>query len=572
VVWPAALTIWIFAAVGALGFSPLDEGYVLSQSYRLLAGRVPHVDLISPRPLGSALVHTINFPIPLPLFTTERLMATAEIVAYSMLFARLVFQKPVRDWSFLQVVGAATSALLNIHTFPLMSWYTIDGLLAMALGLNLLSGGLRWGRSWSKYSGLLFLGIAPVMKQSFFLVPLFGLIALVWSSRGSPKRRIARDFLLTGSVLATPAAAYFGFILARGAIMETVTQMTSGRRPLGLRLVTDFANDEARNGLFVALIIILGASILVGILARIKPSEGRDQGWMLLDLPEVALIALAVAAVFAVSINEGMTYGGYWGLSLVWIAAGYLAVQAIVRGRPRPIGIVLVLTAWMAMISWGYAVPNLIAGSLALFVVNELFKQSSLSILGRRTTTAALIPLGLTAGLVVTSVFVAARELNPYLDRPKPELTFRLSEVSQEFGGIRTNEVTGDYLRDIKKCLGEYPARQQAVLPENAAIYPLFRLSNPLPIDWLFPDDTINSTKLIERALTRLDEKGDFLILFQTASNYEIPARHSEVPRADIDTIPFRTPYPYADPILRALKGDRIFCESFVGIYRPASS
>src|SRR5947209_7722457 len=86
---PMVLVAWLFGTTANVGFNPTDDGYVLSQAYRILHGAVPHKDLISPRPLGSAVIHLVDFLVPLPLLEASRLVALAEVVGSSFLFAAL---------------------------------------------------------------------------------------------------------------------------------------------------------------------------------------------------------------------------------------------------------------------------------------------------------------------------------------------------------------------------------------------------------------------------------------------------------------------------------------------------
>ncbi len=59
--WPVALCLAIYASSGSLGFNPSDEGLVLAQARRVVQGGTPHIDIVSPRPLGSALLHAPEF-------------------------------------------------------------------------------------------------------------------------------------------------------------------------------------------------------------------------------------------------------------------------------------------------------------------------------------------------------------------------------------------------------------------------------------------------------------------------------------------------------------------------------
>jgi hypothetical protein len=69
--WIAALAGLFAGRAGRFGFGPTDQGFVLSLSWRVLNGAIPHVDLISARPLGSAYLFVPRLP-PLRAQATHR--------------------------------------------------------------------------------------------------------------------------------------------------------------------------------------------------------------------------------------------------------------------------------------------------------------------------------------------------------------------------------------------------------------------------------------------------------------------------------------------------------------------
>src|SRR6266446_5125765 len=174
VVWPPALVASVYLAVGRLGFYPTDEGLNQEYTYRILLGEVPHRDFISPRPLGSALLHLVDFAIPGPLFEVSRVIALCEYAAYAVLFAWLIYEAVPWRWGVVAVIGAAGSVLVNLNSFPLMSWYTVDGLLLVAGGFVAVARGAH-RRSWLLVGlGFLLMGAAALTKQSFVPAPAFG--------------------------------------------------------------------------------------------------------------------------------------------------------------------------------------------------------------------------------------------------------------------------------------------------------------------------------------------------------------------------------------------------------------
>jgi len=115
------LTGWAFYSACLLGFCPTDEGYFLAQTWRLLNGEFPHRDFISPRPVGSAAFHALDFLVPLPLLEASRLIGLLEVVLYSTALATLVFRRGPGRWRPVETIAWAASVLINVHSFPLMA-------------------------------------------------------------------------------------------------------------------------------------------------------------------------------------------------------------------------------------------------------------------------------------------------------------------------------------------------------------------------------------------------------------------------------------------------------------------
>ena len=118
IVWPAALTGVVAAFVAAIGFNPTDEGLVLTYGYRILHGQIPHLDFISPRPIGSSVCRLVDFLVPGPLLLSSRLIALTEITATALLFGALVFRRAPARWNLWQIALVAIAFVVDLHTFP----------------------------------------------------------------------------------------------------------------------------------------------------------------------------------------------------------------------------------------------------------------------------------------------------------------------------------------------------------------------------------------------------------------------------------------------------------------------
>src|SRR4051794_12384462 len=170
--WPIALIVFLYERTAWLGFNVLDEGLIASYSQRLLDGEVPHLDFISPRPIGSSILHLPDLLLPMPQYIGGRLIGITTVVAYSVLIAWLIYGRPPSQWGVVRAAGAAASALVNLHTFLETPWYTFDGLLLSAAAILMLERALARNSVRLGAGAFLAAGLAVTTKQSFAPVPI----------------------------------------------------------------------------------------------------------------------------------------------------------------------------------------------------------------------------------------------------------------------------------------------------------------------------------------------------------------------------------------------------------------
>jgi hypothetical protein len=571
--WPVALGVWIFAVAGRIGFSPLDEGFIASQSRRILMGDVPHRDFISPKPVGSALIHLVDLAVPLPLFTTVRLMGLVEFIAYSLVFAALIFGRPPWRWSAPQSIGAAGSVLVNINAWPLMSWPTMDGLLAVAVGFALVRAGVERDlpRYWA--GGLVCLGAAVFIKQSFVLAPLIGLIYVYWTDRRRAEPRRARRRAIGGLALVVlPGFLYVAVIAALGGLDEMVTQFGNAPKIYGRPIVYAFTPHAERTDFLGLMAALAAVTVLTVAIWRLggweRPASPRARGAAAAHL---ALTGLFAALVLWVTLDEGLIGGGKWGLRVMWVLGAVLVLRALLQRRIDREGFVVLAVAYMATLALGLQAPNLVTGTVVLFLFHRVFAGAEVSWEPLRRLRRPVIAVAITAAAVATAVtFVHARERHPYFDRPESGLTASLGGIAPDFDSLRTNPVTAEYLRTIKSCLDRYPASSVAVLPDNPSLYVVFDLHNPFPVDWMWPPEYKGSEQRIRDAASRLSKRGGYLVLFQAVSGFEL-YQAQQLPKATKRSIPYwHVPEAeFGAELLNTLHGKRITCGSFVGAYDP---
>ena len=87
--------VYVFAPIG---FNPTDDGLIVAQSARLLDGASPHLQVISPRPLGSPILHTVDVLLPTPLLYTSRAIAVLEFMVIAGLSVLLLRRTRLSRW------------------------------------------------------------------------------------------------------------------------------------------------------------------------------------------------------------------------------------------------------------------------------------------------------------------------------------------------------------------------------------------------------------------------------------------------------------------------------------------
>ncbi|MDT8915568.1 hypothetical protein [Amycolatopsis sp. PS_44_ISF1] len=554
--WVAALALATEWRVGRFGFQPTDQGFILAQAWRVRHGEVPHAGIISARPLGSAVLHVLDFALPGPLFFASGVLAMVELTLATMAFAVLVTRRPVHTWGVGRTALVAAAALVNLNGFPLMAWHTIDGIALTACGAWALDAGLRSGKALPRLGGLALLGAAVFMKQSF--VPA-ALIGLVWTlSYPDRRRRLIPDVLALGAF----GLGYVAWVTAGGGFGAMVAQLTGGVPAYGERLLGLWLDDPATLALppgrrltwFAAIAVVL---VLVRLGGDRLGAAGRVVSW---------LSALGAVAVVVWTIWDGrFTASTRWADVLWWILGLAVVVRAIGLRRLPWAGLLVLATGFMASLSWGNDTPTLLTGTLALtalLLVAEVVPPAEP--LPRLTATAGLATAALCGWAVVAHHDEAA-----YFDLSHGELTADLGAVSPALQGIRTNPATYAYVAQIHDCLNRYPAEQVAVLPDNPFAYPAFGRRNPFPLEWPLPQEIVGDAPA--RMLTtadRLDHDGDYLVLFETVPN-QVLAHGGPVPAS----VPAATPnvdYQGLENAIRArLAGESVVCGSFVGKWQP---
>lgn len=550
--WPVLLWGTVLVAFAGIGFNPTDEGFVQAAAWRLLNGDTPHADLIWSRPMGSAYLHLPELLLPTPMVLTARAIVLAEVVAYSLLLAVLVLDRQPLRWSAVEAAGVGASVLVNLHAAPLLTWYTIDGLLLVATGAVLLRSGMRRHRVALVAAAFLALGLAATVKQSFWPAPILALAWLVAASPGRRPRRIGEAAVAVVAA-ALPVAGYGTVVGLGGGLDEMARQLTAGPWPLGAELFGALGRPAVLGS-----VIAGGAALAALALLPWSP------------VPRLIVQVLMAAVVIGIVADGRLLNGGTWAIVLWWLVVGLAAAALVATRRVDWTALALIGLGWMVSMSHGggpgVAAPNLVGGSLALFLLHRGVELPLSRPRPRRVTVTAAAMVVL--ALVTLPLSVIARTDAVHRDRPLSELTTDLGSVLPDLSGVRGTHATADYLHQLSSCVANHPATRVAVLPDNAAIYPMLELRNPFPVDWARPLGLpgARSAERLVAAASEVDAAGDYLVLFQTVHAGLLRTYRWLEPG---ETIAFDD-VALGERLYSTFRGEPVECGPFIGFWSPA--
>jgi hypothetical protein len=489
-----------------MGFNTTDEGFVLAYARRLLAGQVPHRDFVAIRPVLSPLLHAPEVALG-GAYTLwlSRLVAWLEHAAIAWLWTRLLVESlgvRLRTWQLSTLAWVSLAA--SVHTFPIMAWHTVDGMLLAAVGIALFWGNARRDRS---LVGYLLLGMAPLCKQNFAaLVP----VALLLAGDG----RRWRCWLAA----ATPGAAYGAMLLATGALHDARTQLAA-QSDLWTHGVARYVGSPHAGW---------WAALALAAMALREPWPGRGRA------RSASIAGTALLVVGVVHVLLGMR-GIYWAFGDDAALAAFGMVLGIVAYRltrdgpttAARAGLLTLALAWAVSISVGVNDPQLAAGPLVVYVLLTVATTAV-------PRAARLFWAGWIAVVVLALVaFVDGRMRFVYRDTGASGLR---SAVPAVIGGarlVRTNPTTAAYLDDLAAARALAGGRPIAIVPELPAYWVQARQANPLPVEWPSATELANEqvAERFESALLGL--RGRAVVLVATASPLD-PA-HGLQPITDED-------------------------------------
>jgi hypothetical protein len=474
---------------GSEGLNPTDDGVVLAQSWRIIQGEIPHIDFISIRPIGSGVLHSIHFLSPFPVETTARYFVLFQffIIAFSWVqFFRLKSNFKHNLPISYQLSILLIAWMFGTYNFNLFSWTTIDAIFWTSLGLYFSERSFHIRRSWLMLSfGIFAFSMAALSRQTFFLVFILGMVWIAWRIYQNKQYKTGIIALFIGLI---PFFAYAIMIAVNDAGKAFILQMSGRTDFYDTAINTFWLRFKSSEILWVNLGII--AISLFGGIAKTVSHKVRA---FFAALPSMRMIFILETGLILYFFYRSISYfAGNQGENYLlpflafWILFDMLLLNISIQENKLknclPAWAAL-FVAWVSAISYGCNTPVFAFGILTTAIIWLYLKKYQDALLLKQNWLRILFPA---LALIITIIAVKSQFEVNYRDLGKSQHTHNLSDIHPAYGNISTNENTFSYFQEIDSLIQVFETNNErfVFIPDNAIIYPLYRIKNPLPLDW----------------------------------------------------------------------------------------
>jgi len=513
VLWKT-ITIILFATIISIvffklnyiekeGLNPTDEGVILAQSWRIINGEIAHKDFISIRPVGSGLLHSINFLIPGNIVVNARWFVLFQFFTIAVVISLLCFKflsdkfKKIKIPIFLSLL--ISSFFLTVLNYNLYSWTTIDAIFWSVISIPFI---LKDKKPLYNVIGLILLCFSALSRQTFALICIAGFIYIVYQYRKSFWKSLY-IFILG----ALPFIAYFIFLLVNSAMADFLQQMT-GRTEFFETAIVQFVKRFVLS-LTTPLNLVC---LFVTVLLHLKKTSGLKELFIKKGFHAVfsiIYIVFSFALIFKYFFaQEQDIYSLPFELFFMLLFMGFFHYVLIPESKLlRKIILIILFISWVSAISLGDNTPVFATGILfiGLFTVCLDIVLTNTSKFSNIASNQWLI---LSLSLVIAiSGFYSQQKFN-YRDNPSDKLVKGLSYSSDEFGEILTNPTLIAYYSDLKDIFDSLPDAKNNIIvfPHNAIFYPVMKTQNPMSLDWLIANEYIGQEERIISDLEKLKD------------------------------------------------------------------
>ena len=454
------LTLILWEIDGKYGFNPSDEARVLGMVQRLHNGEVPHKDFMYQTFVGSAYLHFFHILVPSLNLQFQRILSILMFQIYSIALLRLSPKYNSLKLSF-KVPIFIISSILNMHYFEFTIWPTVDGIFTLAVGSFLIFRVEKF-----KLLGYFIIGLSPLMKTPFIL----STIAIIFFDNVIVNKFNLKKFLTSSLSASISSLSYIVYITVNGGFSNLLEESLNQPNN-SLELLNSWIHHL---GFYEKTLIPLSILLTLYFL---------NTKWMKPKVLTSPFLKLLVLFIVINSLNFGeMTYKPIINLlNLFFIFILFLKTFKTKISKETSAFFVCYAIEVGAIMSIGWRWGLFVSGTVLVLILLSILDFIDLDI--KRNELISLIVIVLIFINPVRTLLQFKSEYI-YLDKPKSELTYNLNNLDRRFGNIYTSENVYLYLESIQECLEKYETPKISIFPDNPSLYFIFKLNNPIPVDW----------------------------------------------------------------------------------------
>ena len=460
---------------GKFGFIPRDEARVLGLAQRLSNGQVPHRDFMYYTWIGSGYLHYFHLFIPSMNVQFQRILAILMFQGYSLLLLNLSDKYRKLDL-FSKILLFVISTVLNIHYYEFTIWPTIDGIFVITLGSYLIF-------KTKKYNliGFFIIGFSPLFKTPFYASIFF---IVIFSTIIIDDFNLS-NFFKKSFTAGLPTILYVLYISASGGF-NNLFEETFNQPSYKWELVNSWIHHL---GFYEKRLIPLSIFLVLTFTYHLKNKQ---------NLWKHSIFSLLTITLVINLLDFGsMTYKPIINLLNLFFCIVYFLKYFNNKYPDTFIAFVVCYSIeFGAMMSVGWRYGLYVSGTVLILILlsvvnfNSIIEKINNSYFA--STTSLKLKKILIPTLFVTIFLVPVRDLlifqwnYIYVDKPREELTYNLNNLnSNRYGNVYTSDTVYKYLESIEYCLDQYDTKRISIFPDNAILYFIYNLENPIPVDWL---------------------------------------------------------------------------------------
>lgn len=478
-------------------FDDTDGGYIMSFSWRIANGELPYKDFLMTKPPLSAYIHCISILL-LPemiQYSLEKIGIYIFIAWYSYLFVVTINryynlnQLPINKWMLCSICF-----IFSAHNFPAMPWQTTDGVLLSSIGIFII---LKKDKLVYCLSGVLFLFLAALTKQSFYFIPIIGLLLILLIHKNKTNLFFSFLFLILLILI-------FVFVLKSAGIFDGFIFWTTGVTTLKDLINAGFLTYI--DALFSKQILLLFCVwFTVSLLYKLIFNRYLERVWFLYIFLSLTL----GVSVYKCIQNYCSFCFQYYYPQLLFMLSFIYVLFILISGKNKNLGIVLsafLLLSWSCSISWGYKTPLLFFSPIIfifLLISKEFFnsKESFFRYLF----------------ILSFFTFMVLNILSFYPGKfVKHEMTNSLASLFPKLSFNYTNKKTYEKYKELKQIINDNGSNF-SVLPGMPMAHYITNTRPTLIADWMLDSDfRINTDFFVKDFL----EKHPYIILEKETMSY----------------------------------------------------